>query len=386
MEAPESFTFLQDPDITQVSPKRSFVSGGITITMKGVNLHAAQQPMLGAKYKGTDTGVFEVCTASLDGSVMKCPALNLKHLVPDQTNNPEVLDLYVKLDGVTLLEQNERLRHFQYFPDPDFRSFPPEDGKLKVFDVNDQEVELLGQNLHSGFSMSDVIVTIGGLPCNVTEKTQSVLKCKPTFKENSINDQTRLGVQIQVGRLRFNTSEIGYVKFIRSTISAALSAAVIAIIIVIVLVIIAVGILFFVMRRKKIYFFKTKGREPSIAYTAGHQTGLDGVDSNGTRTYSLEARENDYFDRGQVNGAEASSPLLGMGGIDSDILKLMENESLLIDKECLTLGEEVGKGNFGCVKRGFLTLPEQKGDILVAIKTLHNNNPRPIELQSFLQE
>ena len=28
-------------------------------------------------------------------------------------------------------------------------------------------------------------------------------------------------------------------------------------------------------------------------------------------------------------------------------------------------------GNFGCVKRGFLTLPEQKGDILVAIKTLH---------------
>ena len=31
-------------------------------------------------------------------------------------------------------------------------------------------------------------------------------------------------------------------------------------------------------------------------------------------------------------------------------------------------------GNFGCVKRGFLTLPEHKGDILVAVKTLHGND------------
>ena len=39
-------------------------------------------------------------------------------------------------------------------------------------------------------------------------------------------------------------------------------------------------------------FFKPKGQEPSIAYTAGHHVGIDGVDSNGTRTYNLEAVEN----------------------------------------------------------------------------------------------
>ena len=48
----------------------------------------------------------------------------------------------------------------------------------------------------------------------------------------------------------------------------------------------------------------------------------------------------DYFERQQLLGAE-SAPLVP---IDPDILRLMENESLLIDKECLTLGEEIGKG------------------------------------------
>jgi hypothetical protein len=51
----------------------------------------------------------------------------------------------------------------------------------------------------------------------------------------------------------------------------------------------------------------------------------------------------DYLERGLV-GAEGggdTSPLLA---IDEDLLHLMENESLLIDKECLTLGKELGKG------------------------------------------
>ena len=39
-------------------------------------------------------------------------------------------------------------------------------------------------------------------------------------------------------------------------------------------------------------FFKPKGPIPTIAYTAGHQVGFDGIDSNGTRTYNMEAVEN----------------------------------------------------------------------------------------------
>ena len=39
-------------------------------------------------------------------------------------------------------------------------------------------------------------------------------------------------------------------------------------------------------------FFKPKGPIPTIAYTAGHQVGFDGIDSNGTHTYNMEAVEN----------------------------------------------------------------------------------------------
>jgi len=84
----------------------------------------------------------QVCQADPDGQRMTCPALNLKALLTDMENPPEILDLFVQLDAVRLLEQQEVLRHFQYFPDPKFFPFS-EAGKLRVFDVNNKELELL---------------------------------------------------------------------------------------------------------------------------------------------------------------------------------------------------------------------------------------------------
>ena len=84
----------------------------------------------------------QVCQADPDGQQMTCPALNLKALLTDMENPPEILDLFVQLDAVRLLEQQEVLRHFQYFPDPKFFPFS-EAGKLRVFDVNNKELELL---------------------------------------------------------------------------------------------------------------------------------------------------------------------------------------------------------------------------------------------------
>ena len=73
---------------------------------------------------------------------MTCPALNVKALLTNLENPPEIMDLFVQLDAVRLLEEQEVLRHFQYFPDPKFFPFS-EAGKLRVFDVRKQELELL---------------------------------------------------------------------------------------------------------------------------------------------------------------------------------------------------------------------------------------------------
>ncbi|KAL8576436.1 hypothetical protein ACOMHN_049003 [Nucella lapillus] len=134
------FRFLPDPTISDLSPRRAFVSGGIQITMRGSNLHAAQRPMLRAMYKKREIQTSEVCKASANGSVLLCPALNVKQTLALIISPPETMDIYMQLDGATLL-QNNLLSHFQYFPDPHFFPFT-ETGKLRMFDVSKKELEL----------------------------------------------------------------------------------------------------------------------------------------------------------------------------------------------------------------------------------------------------
>lgn len=84
----------------------------------------------------------QVCQADPDGRRMTCPALDVRALQMDLENPPETMDLFVQLDAVTLLQQQELLRHFQYFPDPKFFSFS-EAGKLRLFNVNEKELKFL---------------------------------------------------------------------------------------------------------------------------------------------------------------------------------------------------------------------------------------------------
>ena len=56
-----------------------------------------------------------------------------------------------------------------------------------------------GEHLQSGFGRADVRVLIAGLPCNVTEKTESVLKCTPTFKDSFVGDGKSWVVQVRTG-------------------------------------------------------------------------------------------------------------------------------------------------------------------------------------------
>ncbi|XP_052083726.1 hepatocyte growth factor receptor-like [Mytilus californianus] len=82
------------------------------------------------------------------------------------------------------------------------------------------------------------------------------------------------------------------------------------------------------------------------------------------------------------NGAESRSPIL----LDGDILLVLKDKNLLIEREWLTLGEIVGKGNFGCVYRGYLEVPNVKRSQLVAVKTLHQDDPRQLDVDNFIEE
>ena len=109
-----------------------------------------------------------MCEADPAGSKMICPALNLGQLLTSLDNPPEPVDLYIVMDGVTLLRDQPNLGHFQYFPDPTFFPFTGP-GKLKVFDLNLQELEL---------QVSDTVVGL---------KAVQVLMCMLAFVQSVVH-------------------------------------------------------------------------------------------------------------------------------------------------------------------------------------------------------
>ncbi|XP_041350016.1 hepatocyte growth factor receptor-like [Gigantopelta aegis] len=376
-----AFYYLPDPEITAVAPRRAFVSGGRKITITGKNLDSVARPYLGGRNVGKEEiKRLEPCEVATGGLSMVCPAVNVTGRLsrtPTDTR-PTSINIFFVMDGVTALRNfhvtHRSLSSFVYYPDPSFSHFLGE-GNILFFDLADEHLELLGENLDLGLQHHDYNVTIGNSLCNITEIKSTTLRCMPLNKPDTVSDnEPDRDVRVHVGYLHF---QIGYLRY-TAVSSAGVSISIIALITVIIIVCIAMVILLVVMKRQRVGFFKPKlDDQHRVEYTQGIlETGRPGE-----RLYNIENRQNAYAEQGVVSQPEQFTSI-----VDDDTLALIRNENLLIDRECLTLGEIIGRGHFGCVNRAFLTLPEEKGDLMVAVKTLHQDNPREIELQAFLQE
>ena len=86
----------------------------------------------------------QLCTPDSRGEKLECPSLRIKDHIPlfTEETSPQSVDIYVELDGVTLLRQHERLQNFQYFLDPEFFPFTDE-SKTELFDVSKVKLKLL---------------------------------------------------------------------------------------------------------------------------------------------------------------------------------------------------------------------------------------------------
>ncbi|CAL1535042.1 unnamed protein product, partial [Lymnaea stagnalis] len=81
------------------------------------------------------------------------------------------------------------------------------------------------------------------------------LKCRPDLSGFNVGNGTKYGIQIKVGNLVFNSTQLGLVDFIRSA-AAGMSGGIVTIIILVVLIVVAVIILIVVMKRQRCGFFK----------------------------------------------------------------------------------------------------------------------------------
>lgn len=228
------FNYTQDPTIMEIKPLKSFTSGGRMIFVHGTNLDSVQKPEMEV-YSYTEPAPINktICNV-LSPNQMECPSpavnrqfVNMKKRVsrslrklaaikmPESQLNLRIGFVMDNVIAVRDLEKhyNNIRNQLLYVEDPMFFEFP---NQVKLYKGDTLVIE--GENLILASDETDVVVTIGPKPCNVTSLAMSQLVCSPPESqppdtdENGVKTERNLPmVVVRVGRnLRFS---IGYLKY-----------------------------------------------------------------------------------------------------------------------------------------------------------------------------
>lgn len=358
--------------------------------VKGTNLNVVQKPQIAATVKGKNSQ-FQTCTSSADGTMMTCSTPSIKNLLsgPVDPNLPEIASVWFKMDDIRELRELDKfhyaLSRFTYYPDPTFEKFD----SVRLFDISEDVLILKGEHIDKGIAPKDAIVTIGKSMCKVYLLKSKMLYCKPQNKPTETDEKIDYTVQVKVGQyLQFTIGRLQYV----GGPSSGPPTLIIVISVVLVIVFILIIVLVIVMKKRKLGVFRKKG------YTAGYANGqgqvrFSGLNPDGT-TFDFESRENraNYYQErhasesredGAAGLSETDGPTVVL---DESTLLVLRDKKLLIEHDWLTMGEILGRGHFGCVYKGYITYPESKTELMVAVKTLHQNSPREIDISQFIDE
>lgn len=229
------FNYTQDPTIMEIKPLKSFVSGGRMIFVHGSNLDSVQSPEMEVYGYNEPVPINKTTCTVLSANQMECPspAVNREFLLSKKrisrsvrklasvklSESQLVLRIGFIMDGVASVRDLEKNQFSNmrtqliYVEDPKFLEFP---NNVKLYKGDTLVIE--GENLNMASDETDVAVTIGQKPCNVTSLALTQLVCSPPevqpldTDENGIKTRDGLPlVVVRVGRsLRF---PIGYLKY-----------------------------------------------------------------------------------------------------------------------------------------------------------------------------
>ncbi|RZC36560.1 plexin-B [Asbolus verrucosus] len=186
------FNYTQDPTIMEIKPLKSFVSGGRMIFVHGTNLSSIQAPEMEVYSDGEPSvPINKTSCTVLSATQIECPS-------------PSVNRQF-------LLASTRVTRSLRQ---PSAIKMPEAQLLVKIGDT----LVIEGENLNMASDETDVVVTIGTKPCNVTGLAMSQLVCSPPEQqpldtdENGVKTDTNLPlVVVRVGRnLRF---PLGYLRY-----------------------------------------------------------------------------------------------------------------------------------------------------------------------------
>ncbi|XP_051548452.1 hepatocyte growth factor receptor isoform X2 [Myxocyprinus asiaticus] len=353
-EAPISYTYNENPHISSVQPKHSFISGGSTVTVNGMYLQSALQPQM-VLTAATEGKVFQVtCSHDEDKQNILCITPSLKGL---NVQPPVATKMTFVLDGFST-DQYELL----YVEDPKFEEFQkptvtPRGNKsileIKVPPVN-QEAVKNGEVLRVSNRTCESVTLVGNtLECTVPMELQTATK------------------ELEVEWKQATSSVIlGHVVLAQDQDYRILITGGICVFI---LLLLLIGIFVWIKRKKHIDdqnlpLSQTESCRPHL-YTHAH------VDLSPM----LGAMEGDM-----ASPLLPSNAPIDLGSLHPELLKEVQYVVIAREDLLLHVNEIIGRGHFGCVFHGTLLEPDGQKQHC-AIKSL-NRITDIEEVSQFLKE
>ncbi|CAL1291904.1 unnamed protein product, partial [Larinioides sclopetarius] len=189
----KAFEFRPDPQVLHIHPQVTTVSGSMNLTVIGLHLDSVARPEMVVMVASTLTGekleFHEPCHVRPGGESMVCSTPPLRHsgLHAPTERAPLVTHVAFSMDGVEELRElplrKRELSQLLYYPDPEFRPF----GEVRRITSDRTQLDIEGRFLDLTQSPSNLHVSIGGSPCNVTSVTSDALHC--TIPENLVHQQ-----------------------------------------------------------------------------------------------------------------------------------------------------------------------------------------------------
>ncbi|KAM9344359.1 plexin-B3 [Pholidichthys leucotaenia] len=224
-----TFSYLEDPIITEAVPADSFYSGGRVIMVTGRNLDVVQLPMISvwvepldiqrvkrkrrlalltAKqqlvFNSTMATVSERCSV-LSSSQMTCPT-------PAVTPDVKVKGVFFQLDNVRVHYESIKGESFMYHPNPELfhlnQDAPDVPYRFKPGGV----IAIEGQDLTKAMTRQEVKAMLGDQECEVKALDSTHLYCEPPeVQPMSVDDDNELpSLKVFMGNLQVDLGQVQY--------------------------------------------------------------------------------------------------------------------------------------------------------------------------------
>lgn len=374
-----NFCYMENPEITNIYPHKTIKSGGLSLTIKGNNFNAVMKHEIVVKLYTEGKTMRGKCLSN--ETTLICPIPKYSGNISDTS----FVGSYVvpEFDGMLNFSDNYKGNHnLTFFPDPVLQNLTED---IDVFEKSKiYSVKLKGKNLNLALRKDDFYITINHTRCKVDELKDTYLTCMLkmlNFPQQYMRIEARVGnIRRTIGKLHFVLKQrVGASTQTNAGLSGGVAAAVLLSLVIFVIII--------VKKCRPIKREVNGGMYANRDVNGGMYANERSISSIVPPSSLFDEREESQRPRNDDsryvrygNSAEARQPLLAEGAsggvsnklssFDHGTVTLLEKQNLLIDRNNLVLGENLGHGEFGCVYKGYLSRPGEKGETAVAVKTI----------------